>query len=553
MFPESEPTSSRRLPISGTDGALLALAGAELLVQSLLPRAQLAQGRGHLFTLSVFLAALACFRRAALNPERRRSWLGFGLASAIHVLSSAFTQGVDAYPALPYFVVAGYLIAMVEGLTQAFDQGIRWAGGIRRVLDGTVFALAVMTLAWEAVLGAFIVHHPAGWIRLLLSFGTFSVLLGIVVFEAQVDLRRLKGPLGWLGLYLLSACTVDVLSIRAHLAAGYDATLGIAYLDPLLPLLLTRMALTPWTRDALSREEGRGQSPWGGVIAYFPFGLSLLWLVGSLRPGQPPQTVPVVLVVVMASLMLIRQLIALRDQASFHRILQERLEARTLALEEAREAHLRAHRMNLVATVGAGMAHDLNNLLGVVCTLVEQRGDPAELLATAHRAAALARRTMAHAGAPEADRELFDLGERLRDLEPVLRRLAGGGVVLEIHHDGGEHWMEMNPLQAEQVLVNLVTNARDAMAGAGELQITLRGEEGWTELEVRDTGPGMAPEVRERIFEPFFTTKGKGRGTGLGLTSLKALVEEVGGGVEVASVPGEGSTFRVRFPRITDL
>ncbi len=542
-----------RIPLRGVDAVLLFMTAAGLGYQAALTSANLRAAQGFLFTGAVGLGTLACLLRARVPGERKSAWMGFAAASGVHTLSAAFTHLVDAHRYVPYGVGVIYLGGMVWGLTHAFEQRILWAGGVRRVLDGLVFALAVLTLAWEAVLGEFLGRSGPGWLRMVLSFGTFSVLLGMVVFEAQVDLRRLKGPLGWLGIYLVGACILDVQIIRLHLGTGYDPGHALVWLDPLMPLLGVRMALTPWTRDALSREEGRGQNPWGGVLAYFPFGVALLWTLISVRPGHPPQIAVVLLLATMATLMLVRQLIALRDQASFHRILQERLEARTQALEEAREAHLRVHRMNLVATVGAGMAHDLNNLLGVVCMLVEQGGDRAELLATAHRAAALARRTMAHAGAPDADRELFDLGERLRDLEPVLRRLAGGGVSFDTFQDGGEHWMEMNPLQAEQVLVNLVTNARDAMGGAGKIEVDLRGEEGWTELEVRDSGPGMSPEVRERIFEPFFTTKGKGRGTGLGLTSLKTLVEEVGGSVEVESSPGQGTTFRVRFPRLMGL
>ena len=113
--------------------------------------------------------------------------------------------------------------------------------------------------------------------------------------------------------------------------------------------------------------------------------------------------------------------------------------------------------------------------------------------------------------------------------------------------------MEVDPLAVEQVLVNLVTNARDAMAGKGALRISLSRDRKWSRLEVEDSGPGMSSEVRERIFDPFFTTKEKGKGTGLGLPSVKAFVARQGGFLDVESELGRGTRFILRLPCLGDL
>jgi signal transduction histidine kinase len=107
--------------------------------------------------------------------------------------------------------------------------------------------------------------------------------------------------------------------------------------------------------------------------------------------------------------------------------------------------------------------------------------------------------------------------------------------------------VRVDPLELEQVLVNVITNAFQAMPGGGTIAISARRSGGEVWLEVRDTGCGMPPEVRERIFEPFFTTKPAGQGTGLGLSVCFGLVSAWGGTMEVESVPGEGTTMRLRL------
>jgi CheY-like chemotaxis protein len=139
----------------------------------------------------------------------------------------------------------------------------------------------------------------------------------------------------------------------------------------------------------------------------------------------------------------------------------------------------------------------------------------------------------------------------VRALVPLLNEVAGPGIALE-HEDGEPCWAAIHPLPLEQVIVNLVANARDAQGGRGRVRIgTASVEEdggGWSAIRVSDEGHGLTDEARAHLFEPFFTTKPVGHGTGLGLATSLATVEEARGRIEVESQPGLGSTFTVLLP-----
>lgn len=211
---------------------------------------------------------------------------------------------------------------------------------------------------------------------------------------------------------------------------------------------------------------------------------------------------------------------------------------------EQREADIQ--RMNLVVLMGAGLAHDFNNLLSLVSRQVES-GHGEEALASLQRAGALGRRIM-DLGRTERIRELFDLEAFVASRITLLRHLAKLGVDLIWVPGGGEAWVEADPLEVEQILINLVVNARDALHGHGQIRVgtVLHGDHAC--MVVTDTGPGMAPETLARIFEPFFTTKAPGKGTGLGLASVRTLVEGMQGEVRVESTLGAGTSFTVLLP-----
>ena len=215
--------------------------------------------------------------------------------------------------------------------------------------------------------------------------------------------------------------------------------------------------------------------------------------------------------------------------------------------------------------------HDFNNLLLVMTGHVELtrrllgEGHPGAVrlvpvLHAAERAAALTRQLLALGRASPAAAPCADVGAVLSQLEPMLRRLLGAYLRLEVRAGRGLAPVRADPSQVEQLLLNLVLNARDAMPGGGRLTIETQDVEiaGGTApqappgrhvmIAVSDEGIGMDPETRARVFEPFFTTKPAGEGSGLGLASVHQVVERAGGTVVVDSQPGLGSTFRVYLP-----
>jgi two-component system cell cycle sensor histidine kinase/response regulator CckA len=212
----------------------------------------------------------------------------------------------------------------------------------------------------------------------------------------------------------------------------------------------------------------------------------------------------------------------------------------------------------------AAVAHDINNMLQIVLSFADtlaRRLPPAdaaseemrELRAAARRAAELARQLVAFGRREEARPQLIDIGELLTGIEKMLRELVGKNVELVVRRSAALWRVNADPSHIEQVVLNLASNARDAMDGNGTLTL----ETDNVELEagphvlllVRDSGVGMGEATRARIFEPFFTTKERGRGTGLGLAVAQEIVEGCGGTISVDSIAGKGTTFRVYLPR----
>jgi two-component system cell cycle sensor histidine kinase/response regulator CckA len=161
----------------------------------------------------------------------------------------------------------------------------------------------------------------------------------------------------------------------------------------------------------------------------------------------------------------------------------------------------------------------------------------------------------------------LDVNEAVRRIEPLLRRLLGRRISLRLVTAPHVRRVRVRPGEIEQVLVNLVANARDAMPNGGRLVVetadvlithhaepaALPVPAGWyVRLTVRDTGEGMDDVTRSRVFDPFFTTKAAGSGTGLGLSTVHRIVTESGGYVDVESTPGEGSAFTILLPAVDD-
>jgi CheY-like chemotaxis protein len=212
----------------------------------------------------------------------------------------------------------------------------------------------------------------------------------------------------------------------------------------------------------------------------------------------------------------------------------------------------------------ASVAHELNNPLAVILLqteLLQQdtssgplAGYAEEITRAAARCERLVRQFLTLARQHTPERTVVDLNALITGTVELLApafRVGNIAVDLRLAADLPRLWAD--PHQLQQVLVNLLTNAQQALrdlAGPRQVTLTTRGDptQTWVTLEVADTGPGMSPDVRARIFEPFFTTKPPGVGTGLGLPLCQGIVESHGGTISLTSVPGQGSTFRVELP-----
>lgn len=253
---------------------------------------------------------------------------------------------------------------------------------------------------------------------------------------------------------------------------------------------------------------------------------------------------------------------------------------RDITARKKLEEQLRqVQKMEAIGRLSGGIAHDFNNLLGVIIGYSEilqerlpskdlLRESADEIVAAGKRAASLTRQLLAFSRQQVLEPKILDLNEVVSDMEKMLRRLIGEDIELVTNPDPMLGRVRADQGQIEQVIMNLVVNARDAMPQGGKLGIATANTEmdetfvkrypypvqtgQYIVLTVSDNGVGMDAATKARVFEPFFTTKEKGKGTGLGLSTVYGVVKQSGGYIDFDSEPGEGTTFRIYFRRVNE-
>ncbi|MFI5311771.1 MAG: sensor histidine kinase [Gemmatimonadales bacterium] len=568
---------SLRAPLLAT--GLFAVAYAAL-IGSLPPAALLPVHLAAMLGTNGF--ALWCFLdRAKTAPAERTGWRMFALGTISMVVANS--------------------IGLLAGTAPAHAATLRWVNLAFVLLAGIVQAQAVLTWSWRREEETSVWLHVVGSLIFACSLGVLfwlfgsweagfrggpggddataltalmrvvitsaaarTVLLGgVVVFLISEEPRRIDGPLGT---FLVAIAVVTLAAVgvtRALAQAGAPTAVSPWFaIGQVYPILL---GLAAWRRVPVEvREESPAarELPTQG-IQYVPF-LVVGGLVAVATVGENPRLASVILAfVAITGLLALRQVLLYRAVKSANLQLEARVRERTQRLEELQAVMLRTERLNTLATVGAGLTHDLNNFLSVIGASAElvqaemasgkapNPEDVANIVRATAQSARLTEKLMAFAREGTGTPVLVDLCAAVAALEELLRALLPRTIGLHLDLEGVGGVVLIPPMLLEQVLVNLVVNARDAMPRGGDLTVRVPPVDPVSAariaLEVTDNGRGIAPEIQSRVFDPFFTTKAE-KGTGIGLASIRALMDSIGGTVAVASPPGSGATFRLEFP-----
>jgi len=521
----------------------------------------------------MFLEVLACASlayRAGRTAEARMAWSLLAVGACLSILS-LLLNALEPRGRLPSWaaILPSYL-SLAEGILVlagilSFPRGRERGGRFRRrVLDALIFAVSLLFLLWMmGIQGSLRTAAQGVGLRVFAAYLNVALLGGGLVFMTSYHPDRVRGPLGWLA---ASACAW-LAAVSCWTLSGLPAVLATKPWIILAAAIPLFQGLAAWSPRLVEKSlvAVHPEHKIAGLLPYVPVAIAVLVLAATLvwAPRQATREAYAIFLV-MVLLLLFRQVQAIEDLEAARRTLEDRVRQRTQALEQAQETLLRTDRMNTMALMGAGLAHDLNNLLSVIKSSaelavldLEERGqavtrDLTRIATTADRAARLTGRLMGFVRRETEELAPMDVVREIREMESTLRLLLPGTVRLYMAFPSpGNLFVRSSKLRLEQMLVNLVANAGGAMPGGGRLTIYAgAGDPGTKEalIEVADSGVGMTAEVMERIFDPFFTTKPSGKGVGLGLPSLKAMVEASGGRLEVASEPGRGSRFRIFLP-----
>lgn len=460
---------------------------------------------------------------------------GWGRAAAVCVLGPVWLDQHVTLATMPQALWAspGAVLPLLVLLTGVWlgARPAAWMGGLTVLSVPMVVGVSGLLGIGQGLSGKEVMPQL---ISILLAIGVTLILLtlflgtlGQLLRQSEADRRRAKDLLDDTPDAILALDAEDCIQ-EANPAAAGQFCVG---LDELVGASIKDLAMAPaeqsWPDALLQLHEG------ARPVEFTIPGRRIVEAVARRRERPDGSQ---------GSLVVLRDITARRETEHQNQILWLKLQ--------------QAQKMEAVGMLAGSVAHDFNNLLTAVggygallqdSTDEEARSYATELMSMQERGATLVRQLLSHARRDVVQARPLDLAKLLGSLEPLMQRVVSVQVHLSIHVEQG-CVVVADAGQIEQVLLNLVANARDAMPKGGTLEVNCLRAGDQVLLEVQDTGQGIAEKDRERVFEPFFTTKERGKGTGLGLATAATLVREAGGSIEVSSTSPAGTTFVIALP-----
>ncbi len=519
-------------------------------------------------------------RRAFTESAGRIGWTLISIAAVVAILFELALAAEAAFPALLTIPPALWLAQSVAsngalsiGLlvlpygTESVRHRIRMAS------DALAFFIAAFLTFW--VLGARqeILESSAPLltrIEALVSFSFNALELGIVIYIGSRAMQRFRGPLGWF-LLAFSALTVGTAVVTFGRVRG-EPTVGSA--GELLQLLafpcfvLAPMARMPARLTWLS-EASLG----GDLLTYGPVLLSLVVVLPVTLASGASDLVLDAGVPLLACVLLFRQFLAVRDVRDLSQTLECRVRERTEALRRSEQALEQAQRLEAIGRVASSVAHDFNNVLHAIQLAAHVMEDDhqfirsrqeLDIITSATRTGtALVKQVLEFSKPDITNGAPSSVADSLRSLEWMRHQLLQRQIRYQVSLPAESLRVQLAATRLEQVLANLIANARDAVADGGSIRVSAEAtwvdqtgqaselgvrEGAYVRVTVTDDGTGIDEDTLPHIFEPYFTTKTDAAGTGIGLATCYSVVRRAGGTVTVRSRPGKGSTFDVLLP-----
>ncbi|MHC9086690.1 sensor histidine kinase [Luteimonas sp. RIT-PG2_3] len=410
-------------------------------------------------------------------------------------------------------------------------------------------------VAWEALMRGVPVrqHWPSLLAAVAVWLGIFAVRQGYFRLTAYLTLLGALALIGhsYLEYGLRAQSGLQVTHLVPLLFAGL--LLGRFAVWATMALMLLAMSLGAWVDLGSGQEQAGWQAAWQGA---WPAS----WQATLQGDVVSNLTVSILSFLVVAAIL--DRLIAASQRA---RLRSLKLDMVCDQLEDEIEENARTHaqllhaqRIETVGRLASGVAHDFNNILAIIvgyASVPRMTGDGNDALRSlvgielaAKRGEALTRRLLTLSRSDDRNTSVFDAAASLQDTWPLLAQLFGADIETELELPATPLWVELDRAEFELAVLNIASNARDAMPDGGTFRICADAVARGIRIVFVDNGCGMSEDVAQRIFEPFFTTKSSASGTGIGLAVVERTIIEAGGDITVQSVPGMGTGLEILLP-----